>query len=520
MPAHLREILDDKWQTKCLLRYLGFSIPEGMIFKQNEFKKAREYAKKLLPVTIKPINGCHGEGVRPNIETIEEFDTEFKKLVKELRYKSDFLVEKNIFEDEYRLVTTRDGFFAAVYRIRPKVTGDGKKSIKELIRNENYRRMHPRNSCLCEIWTGDKEVERYLRKQGLNLDYIPRKGQNIVLRANVNVCTGAECMDITDLVHPFYKYLTLKVLSKVPNLPYCSVDIFTEDITKYKEGDKYYIGEINPDPGISLHTHPNIGTPRNLPAALIDLIFPETKKEIVGKLPRNTIINKKLDTFSKLKNYFSQKSPKNWFIKPMAVEIEITTKCNLRCKGCYMLEEVKKGKENLSAKEILNLLKQVEKIGIYAFALTGGEALLRLDDVCEIIKKANIDLQKIQTNGSHFTSEEKTLNILNKLKKAGIDKKNKYLKPTINCSIGMQTEAGVPLKNAAILIKCISEVFGDKVNMAINIGVYKEEDGDVILKNWKRNIVHSRAKTSPTTESASINTRELYTQKISQKKNS
>jgi hypothetical protein len=49
-----------------------------------------------------------------------------------------------------------------VEREPANIIGDGIHTIRELIDQENYRRMHPRNSCLCEIWIDDI-AEKFMR---------------------------------------------------------------------------------------------------------------------------------------------------------------------------------------------------------------------------------------------------------------------------------------------------------------------------------------------------------------------
>lgn len=276
MPASLRFILDNKWSTKQLLKSLKIPVAEGQIFSLNELDKAKKYAAKHLPVVIKPIKGAHGYGVRPSIDTMSEFEREFNNLKKFLDQPIDIIVEEHFDGADFRLSATKNGFFAATYRTFPKVIGDSKHTIEELILLENHRRMHPRKNSLCEIWLGDGEIDRYLSKKNLNINYIPKKTEQIYLRANANVCTGGESIDVTDLVHPFYKNLTFEILKKIPGLPYCGIDLITKDISQHSKNTKYIICEINPSPGISLHTHPSTGIVRRFDKALVDLIFPET----------------------------------------------------------------------------------------------------------------------------------------------------------------------------------------------------------------------------------------------------
>lgn len=274
MPSTFRHVLDDKWKTKKLLDGLGFSVIPGEHFNPEDIEKAFQYSKKIgFPVVIKPIHSTHGYSIRMNVYE-QEFKDIFETLGRENHFQQKLLVETQIPGSEFRLTVTNNCFFGAVWRVPPKVVGDGVKTIQTLIDEVNNERTENRTDCLCRIWA-DHEALRYLSQKELTLDSIPKVGESIFLRSNSNVSTGGDCRDITDLVHPFFKDIALDILKKLPDLPYVGIDLLTQDISKK---GSYFICELNPAPGISLHTHPSQGISRDLPKKLIDLIFPETEK--------------------------------------------------------------------------------------------------------------------------------------------------------------------------------------------------------------------------------------------------
>lgn len=64
--------------------------------------------------------------------------------------------------------------------------------------------------------------------------------------------------------------------------------------------------------------------------------------------------------------------------------IELTTKCNFKCKHCFIEDYSKKG---LSTEEIFKLLDNLRKFGVYIVEFTGGEIFTR-PDVMEILRYA------------------------------------------------------------------------------------------------------------------------------------
>ncbi len=103
------------------------------------------------------------------------------------------------------------------------------------------------------------------------------------------------------------------------------------------------------------------------------------------------------------------------YSSPTYVPIELTGKCNLKCKHCY--GNFPRYEDNeMTTKEIFTLINQLYNLGVFRFELGGGEPTLR-DDFLSIIK--HIDKYRdinvsIVTNGILWN--EKMIYELSKLK--------------------------------------------------------------------------------------------------------
>ena len=75
------------------------------------------------------------------------------------------------------------------------------------------------------------------------------------------------------------------------------------------------------------------------------------------------------------------------------IQIEITKRCNLKCKHCYV--EVSENMREMNTQEILAIIKKASHMGVHSIDITGGEPLLR-DDL-------RIILQAIYDYGMHCT---------------------------------------------------------------------------------------------------------------------
>lgn len=68
------------------------------------------------------------------------------------------------------------------------------------------------------------------------------------------------------------------------------------------------------------------------------------------------------------------------------ITIELTSRCNFKCRHCYISDFTNKG---LSLNEIEKVLDDARKLGTYTIVYTGGEVLLRKDfiDIISLTRK-------------------------------------------------------------------------------------------------------------------------------------
>lgn len=83
---------------------------------------------------------------------------------------------------------------------------------------------------------------------------------------------------------------------------------------------------------------------------------------------------------------------------PWAILMDPTSGCNLSCKGCWAAEYGKN--ENLSLEELDSIIVQGKEMGIHFFLYSGGEPLLRKDDIITLAKKHSDCMFLAFTNGT------------------------------------------------------------------------------------------------------------------------
>jgi|SRR5690625_537209 len=266
------EIGSEKGDTKEILQKNGIPVPEGQGFDENatdeeiiEFSKSLDY-----PLVFKPTNASLGNGVVTNIRNEKELIEAINYVRHELTYK-EVIIEQYVTGKEYRLYVIENQVVAVYNRIPANITGDGEHTIAELIDLKNYdRRKNSRlNSCLI---IPDKEIEEFITEQGYTYESIPAKGKYIRLREKTNVSSGGDPIEVTDEVSDSVKQIAIDAVKAIPGLYHAGVDIIKND-----DQNRSVVLEINPTAQIGGALFPLKGESKDIPKAIIDYYFPETK---------------------------------------------------------------------------------------------------------------------------------------------------------------------------------------------------------------------------------------------------
>ncbi|MFC4025026.1 acylphosphatase [Oceanobacillus longus] len=273
------DIGTSKEETKKYLSKAGVPTPEGFRFTSEE--KEDEIINVALkigyPLVLKPTYGSLGKGVITDIQTEEELRRSLKYVLEEFDY-SDFLIERYIFGEDYRVYVIEDKVIGAIKRIPANVVGNGKNTVQELINIKNQaRKANPHLSTrLIKI---DPEVEEFLKNQQLSLDDILKNGDVIYLKGKSNISSGGDSIDFTEEITPEMKSVAINAVKAVPGLNHAGIDLIAND-------NEIVVIEINATAVIASHLFPMYGKPRNIPEAIIDYYFPET----IGKGSQSTKI--------------------------------------------------------------------------------------------------------------------------------------------------------------------------------------------------------------------------------------
>lgn len=274
------EIGSDKGKTKELLLKNNILVPKGKQFSVNEEEAIRSYGKKLgFPLVIKPTDGSFGRDVFTEIETEEQLIEALKTIQQDDRNKH-VIVEQHIPGTDYRIYVVGDQAVAAMIRVPANVIGDGKKTVEQLIHEKNeIRKQNPRlMSCLIEI---DDSLMQFIKRSGYQLDSVLEKGKQLFLTDKANISTGGDPITVTETLDEAVMNTAIRALNAVPGLAHGAVDIIVDERKPIEEAAT--VIELNPTSQIGGLLYPMVGKPCDVPAAIIDYYFPETREVTTEK---------------------------------------------------------------------------------------------------------------------------------------------------------------------------------------------------------------------------------------------
>ena len=262
-------IMENKTVTKKVLEEKGVKVPRGEEFNTIEDAKIKAHNYINKPIVIKPKSTNFGIGINifPEGANLEDIIHAF-----EIAFKNDntVLIEEFIKGKEYRFLVINDEVVGILHRVPANVIGDGEKSITELVEVKNQDPLRGKGYVTpLEKIRLEENAELFLKQQGKNFDYIPKKDEIIYLRENSNISTGGDSVDYTDDIPQKFKDIAVNA-AKAAGAKICGVDMMLEDYSD--ENTNYAIIELNFNPAIHIHSYPYKGKERKIATHVLKLL--------------------------------------------------------------------------------------------------------------------------------------------------------------------------------------------------------------------------------------------------------
>ena len=243
------------------------------------------------------------------------------------------------------------------------------------------------------------------------------------------------------------------------------LDAFQKYMSGFADVDWDYLKEVATNPQYTLNRFLN---------SILDEVDPDVLKKTILNLGYEAFYTG-TKTIRKNREIYKCNIP--WIIL-----MDPTSACNLHCTGCWAAEYG--NKMNLTLDEMDSVIKQGKELGIYFYMLTGGEPLVRRNDIIELCRRHNDCVFFAYTNGTLVDDE-----LCRNMKEVG----NFFLalsvegKPEVN---DMRRGEGVYAKvmHAMDMLKSYGLVFGTSIcYTSLNYeSVTSDEFIDMLIKKGCR----------------------------------
>ncbi len=241
----------DKWHTNSVLRRADIPvIPGSLYFVTDDHAKLRAPGRELAdairafpglaaPVFCKPNNGSRGD-----FAEIVPDSVAFLDYVERVRRNHDAILIQPVMDgDEHRVFCIDDEAVFAAQKSRMSLTGDGARTLAQLIEEQNAALAGTGISPLPA-----KNALAYLAAQGLPPGHVPDSGERIELPGRRNLSAGNDLLSFSTTVPPPLAELALRAARAI-GIRVSGVDIFDTSPARNLSG--LTVIEINGNPALS-----------------------------------------------------------------------------------------------------------------------------------------------------------------------------------------------------------------------------------------------------------------------------
>lgn len=268
------KVCADKGQTLKYLKAAEVPVPEGKDFSSDiGVDELLKYAEQLgYPLVLKPSTGGGGGGfgVVTNINSKTDLEKNIIRL-KRILPDSSIIIERFFVGEDFRINVFNGKVIGAFHRRAQSVIGNGKHTLRKLLKNKNVERQASPFLSTSRIRM-DKKMRAFLAENSKTPDYIPVKGERVFLRRNGEFFGQRDSINVTETFSKNILRIAESAVNSIPGLNIGGVDMLID-----LESEECVVNEVNSLPQISNHTFPMEGKAIDIPRIIIDDYFPETK---------------------------------------------------------------------------------------------------------------------------------------------------------------------------------------------------------------------------------------------------
>jgi D-alanine-D-alanine ligase-like ATP-grasp enzyme len=265
----------DKPLVHRILHADGLPVPQHAFFDVDDLEPALEFlAAHDGPCVVKPIDLQGGTVTTAGICTAAQLR---RARLRARRLSQRLLIEGQVAGDNYRLLFLDGRLLDVVRRYPPRLVGDGRSSVSDLLAAENTRRYRENGGQRTWELVADLDTVFTLESQGLGPRSVPPAGASVLVKTVVNA-NGREFNEsVRDQVSDVLVADAARA-ARLLGVRLAGVDVITPDCRRSLADAGGVILEVNATPG--LHYHYETRNPEHAVPVLIPIL-----QALLGQAP-------------------------------------------------------------------------------------------------------------------------------------------------------------------------------------------------------------------------------------------
>lgn len=248
-PVTLRLALD-KTVVHRMLTAAGIPVPEHVVVGLEDLPAAERFVTRHGPCVIKPASGTGGgDGTTTNVRTGAQV---LRARLHATRRGDRVLVEEQVDGTVYRLLFLDGELLDVIRHDRPRLTGDGRATVEELVAAENQRRADAGGAVGLACLEIGLDALLTLERQGLSIGSVVEAGCEF----DVSTVTNDNRIEDSQTVRSGVSdevVDTARAAAGAVGLRLAGVDVIAPSIAVPLESSGGVVAEVNGSPGIHHH---------------------------------------------------------------------------------------------------------------------------------------------------------------------------------------------------------------------------------------------------------------------------
>jgi cyanophycin synthetase len=254
-------VASDKPVAYRVLAQAGLPIPRHQLVGTGQTAAAEGFlARTGGPCIVKPARGRGGSGVTGEVRTGSQMR---RALVSAGRFHGEALIEQQYPGDSYRLLILDGEILGIIRRPRPRVVGDGKSTIEQLMFRQYARRIKDEGPSGLKPFTVDLDCLFTLEQSGHTIRDVLEPAASVTIKTVTNYNGPDECLTVPPPYPEGLVTLARRAASAL-EVRLGGVDLVADDAADA------VVLEVNAIPGLTHHY--NVADPARAPRIAVPIL--------------------------------------------------------------------------------------------------------------------------------------------------------------------------------------------------------------------------------------------------------